>query len=219
MLGIASESVGVGGPGLSGLPGVPPSAGADLKKNVEPSSAARAAARAVAPPEADAPVLSVAAPTGVEAEDGATDETPSHHPSVAAVPLSDENATEIWSRVVARTTGLVAGHAKHYARAAISGPNRLVVVFKAGYTFSKSVCEKAEQKAKFEQVLAELTGQRVQLEFAVAEPDAAAPAAGAARAATPQQRLLEVGKNPLVRRATELFGAYPNRVDEPKASE
>ena len=167
------------------------------------------------PPTADVPALSDAEPTRDDSAEGPS----SHHPGVAVLPLSEENATEIWSRVVAKTTGLAAEHAKHYVRAAISGPNRLVVVFKAGYTLSRSVCEKADQKAKFEQLLAELTGQRVQLEFAVAEPDEGAPQAGAARAAPPQQRLLEVGKNPMVRRATELFGAYPTRVDDSKASE
>jgi DNA polymerase-3 subunit gamma/tau len=132
------------------------------------------------------------------------------------IALTAANATEVWSQVVARLTGLAADHAKRYARAATSAPNRLVVLFHARYTFAKAVCERPEQKARFEQILAELTGNRIAVEFQVV-PDEAAPAApsSSAKAVLPMQRLMQISQHAMVRRAAELFGANPVRVDEP----
>ena len=120
--------------------------------------------------------------------------------------------------VLSRSSGMAAEHAKQYSRVATSGPDRLVVTFKPGYTFSKSVCEGPDQKAKFEQVLSELTGRRVQVEFHAQEGEKPSEASPATRS-PPPQRLLQIGQHPMVRRATELFGAYPSRLDESKPSE
>lgn len=51
------------------------------------------------------------------------------------------------------------------------------------------------------------------VEFTLTEE--AAEAAPAKRAVSAQQRLMEAVKNPMVRRAGELFGAEPLRVEEP----
>ena len=50
------------------------------------------------------------------------------------------------------------------------------------------------------------------VEFIVLE-ESAAEAAPAKRVVPPYQRLIEAAKNPLVRRAGELFGAQPLRVE------
>jgi hypothetical protein len=47
------------------------------------------------------------------------------------------------------------------------------------------------------------------------EAPSASPAPEPVRIVSPQQRLMEVANHPLVRRATELFGAQPLRVDDP----
>jgi len=130
--------------------------------------------------------------------------------------LTPENAAEVWSRVVAGLSGLAAEHAKHFDRVAIPAPDRLVVRFKPGYTLAKSVCERPEQLARFEQALAKLTGRSVRVEFTLREdePLDSRPARGA-QTVSPHQRIMQVAKHPMIRRAEELFGAQPVRVDGP----
>ena len=123
---------------------------------------------------------------------------------------------EIWGRVVSQCSGLLAEHVKQADHVAISAPNRLVLVFKSGYTFQKSVCERPDNVARFQQLLAQLTGHAVGIEFKLIEDDSpreeqAAPA----RTISPQQRLMEVADHPMVRRARDLFGAEPTRVTDP----
>ncbi len=115
------------------------------------------------------------------------------------VALAAENAAEIWSQVVARTSGLVAEHAKHFDRVAVPGANHLVVTLQAGYTLSKSVCEQPANRMRFEQTLAELCGSPVRLEFDVVaasapQPDVAAPSP----AVLPQQRMAQAAQHPMV---------------------
>jgi DNA polymerase-3 subunit gamma/tau len=134
----------------------------------------------------------------------------------ARLPLGPENAREIWTQVAAKTPGLVGEHARHFANAAIRAPNHLVIGFAEEYTFSKSICDTPEQRGKFERVLAELTGQRVRLEFeALNNQESPQGEAPAARAKSVMQRRAEVAEHPMVRRAMELFGAFPERVEEP----
>jgi len=88
-----------------------------------------------------------------------------------------------------------------------------VVSFKPAYSVAKASCQRPEQATRFEEALAEVTGQRVVVEFILAEE--AAEAAPAKRVVSAQQRFQEAAKNPMVRRAGELFGAEPLRVEEP----
>jgi DNA polymerase-3 subunit gamma/tau len=140
---------------------------------------------------------------------------PDNRPA-ATIALTAENAGELWSQALARLSGLGAQHAKDYSRVAISAPNRLVVGFKPAYTLAKSICERPDQVAKFQQALAEVTGAPVVVEFVVLEdePDPTRQESTAPRV-SPQQRLLEMSQHPMIRRAGELFGAVPLRVDDP----
>jgi len=81
---------------------------------------------------------------------------------------------------------------------------------------AKSVCEAPEQLAKFEQALAAVTGQHVRIEFREREasPDGA-EAAPANNALSEYQRRMQLARHPMVRLASELFGAHPVRVEEP----
>ena len=77
---------------------------------------------------------------------------------------------------------MVVDQARHFDSAASPGPNRLVIRFKPGYALFKSACERPEQVTRFEQALAEVTGQPVRVEFALAENEpgqSATPAAPA----------------------------------------
>ena len=139
-------------------------------------------------------------------------------PQVLGVPLvlTAENAQEVWGQVLSKTTGMLADHARHFAHVAISAPNRLVVSFRAGYTFCKSACERPDNKARLEQVLATLIGQPVMLEFTVQEDARTEPVPQpTAKTVSPHQRLLQVAQHPMVMRAAELFGANPVRIDDP----
>ncbi len=182
----------------------------------ETATGAAPAARAASPTRnAPGPVVGSEQPPADDRlyeADSSTGEAPSGARPAAAI--SAANATEIWSRVLAVLPGFAAEHAKHFARVAIGGPNRLAVSFRPAYTFSKTVCERPEQKAKFEQALAELTGQRVLVEFNLLDeqPTGREPAP---RAVSPHQRMLQASQHPMVRRAAELFGARPVRVDDP----
>ena len=136
----------------------------------------------------------------------------------APVELTAQNAVEIWNRALGQLSGMVVEQAKQFDSVAIPAPNRLVIRFKPVYARSKTMCERPDQAAKFEQALAEVTGQRIRVEFALVSEPNASDSPVPARVALPQQRLLEAAKHPLVQRACELFGAQPVRVDDPSDS-
>jgi DNA polymerase-3 subunit gamma/tau len=137
-------------------------------------------------------------------------------PAGPQVDLTAENVGEIWRRVTERLSGMAAVYAGQYERLATPAPNQLVIELKAGYTLAKSMCERPEQLAKFEQILLELTGQRVRVQFTLAaEEPRAEKVAPPVRAVSPQVRMMEVAQHPMIQRAGELFGAKPTRVDDP----
>jgi DNA polymerase-3 subunit gamma/tau len=137
-------------------------------------------------------------------------------PTGPQVALTAENVGEIWRQVTERLSGMAAVYAGQYERLATPAPNQLVIELKAGYTLAKSMCERPEQLAKFEQILLELTGQRVRVQFTLAaEEPRTEKAAPPVRAVSPQVRMMEVAQHPMIQRAGELFGAKPTRVDDP----
>jgi hypothetical protein len=139
---------------------------------------------------------------------------------VGIVGATPEDSTEVWTQAAAKIGGLAGDHARHFSRAAIRAPNHLVVSFPQEYTFSRSICDAPDQKAKFERALAEVTGQPLRLEFEVLDgPSGQDSPMPAAPARTILQRRAEAAQHPMVRRAMELFGAFPERVEESHSSE
>jgi len=131
--------------------------------------------------------------------------------------LTPENAAEVWTEALGRVSGLAVEHARQFDRIAISAPNRLVIHLKPGYTLAKSVCERPDQLAKFEKALAEVTGRPVRVEFALSEEESGPDRAERpSPQVSPQQRLMEVAQRPIMRRASDLFGVQPIRVDPPE---
>jgi len=159
--------------------------------------------------------------TEVDTSLGATVVLSSRGASATATPtrvaLTAENATEIWTAALSRLSGLTAEQAKFFERAALAGPNHLVISFKPGYALAKSLCERPDQLSRCQQALAEVTGHPVRVEFRIHQDESGGgdSAVAVARTTSPHQRLLEIGKHPLVHRASELFGAQPIRVDDP----
>ncbi len=183
-------------PGGAGQrPPVPPAAeGPAAKKNFEP-----AASRPFEPPSS----------SPIEGIGGRQTEQ-------ERIPLTGESAGVVWSIIAAKAPGLAGDHARHFAHVAISAPNRLVVSFRPRYTFSKSACERPEQKARFEQALADLTGERVQLDFTLLEEEETrSEEPPLLRPVSQQQRIMQVSQHAMLRRAAELFGAQPLRVEDP----
>jgi hypothetical protein len=137
-------------------------------------------------------------------------------PMAEKVALTPENAAEVWNEALSRVSGLAARHGREYARLAISAPNRLAISFRSAYTFSKSVCERPDQVAKFERALADLTGEPVRVEFLVLEEatDPTEPGPSGPTVSR-QRRKMEALRHPMIRRAGDLFEAKPIRVDEP----
>ena len=130
-------------------------------------------------------------------------------PDGPAVVLTPENAVEIWGLALSKLSGMIVEQAKQFDSVAIPAPNRLVIRFKNEYAVFKTSCERPEQVTRFEQSLAEVTGQRIRVEFALAagSPDAAAVPASPAKVVSPHQRKMEMSQHPLIQRAGELFGA------------
>jgi hypothetical protein len=95
------------------------------------------------------------------------------------------------------------------------GPNRLAVSFSRNWEIARASCQRPDALARFERALAEVSGQTIRIEFNVTETkeEPSAPKV-AAPSVSPQTRLQEAAKLPLVCRATELFGAQPTGVEE-----
>ncbi len=151
---------------------------------------------------------------GPEAKEGSSTASAVAAPAIV---LSNDNATELWSRVIGAVRGFAADSARQFARVTAPAPDRLVVSFRPAYTVAKEFCEQPEQKARFEQVLAELTGQPVRLEFAILNDEESGSQGAGRPTLAPHQRLLQAAQHPMVRRAAELLGARPVRVDDPPA--
>ncbi len=146
-------------------------------------------------------------------------------PERSAIQLTPENVAEIWSQALATMSGMVVEQAKQFHRVALPAPNRLVIFFRPEYALAKSSCERPDQLGRFQDAVAGLTGLSVRVDFAVDEDKAGngetkgAARTGSPQPASPHQRLLEVAEHPMIRRAGELFGAQPLRVDEPPEQE
>ena len=137
-------------------------------------------------------------------------------PAGPAVTLTPDNVTELWNQSLEKISGMIVEQAKLFSRVEVLGPNRLAVSFPPRYSLARSTCQQPEQVVRFEQALAGVCGHTVRVEFLLSEPEPTAQEAVAAPRPVPaHQRLQEVGRHEMVRRAGELFGAHPVSVDGP----
>jgi DNA polymerase III subunit gamma/tau len=192
---------------------------AQLGSAAEPARAPQRPVGSVSSPAQGEPVKKkgpeVTTPQGAAAYYETTESEPPA--ATDLIPLVPENATRIWTQATAKVPGLVGEHAGRFYRAAIRAPNHLVVSFPEEYTFSRSLCDAPDQRARFEQALAEVTGQRLKLEFeTVEEKSGPAKQSPSTRSKSVQQLRNEVAQHPMVHRAIELFGAFPERIDGPE---
>ncbi len=129
-------------------------------------------------------------------------------------PLTEENARQIWEAALAELSGMVTAKAKEYEAISLPAPNRLEVRFDATYNLCKAYCERPEPAAKIRQALRQVTGEDIQVEFTVRhDPQASPPPRPRILR---QQALQALSANPLMQRASELFGARPVDVQPPQ---
>jgi DNA polymerase-3 subunit gamma/tau len=137
-------------------------------------------------------------------------------PTAGQNPMDPE---QLWTQVLNELGDMLAEMARFASQVAIPAPNRLVASFPEKYTSCKTYCERPENVLKLEQALARSTGGRMRVEFGLlADRPDASETTTARRTVTPQQRLLEKAEHPLVRRAVELFGGFPVKVEDPERS-
>ena len=137
-------------------------------------------------------------------------------PTEAGFVLDAANVAETWQRAIETIPGMTGEHAKKIHRLEISGINRVTVFFSPEHAFCKTACQRPEQVLRFEKALKDLTGQTVRVEFKLLEATPQAPnvETPVRPVVSPHQRLMEAANHPLVRRASELFGAHPTAVEE-----
>jgi DNA polymerase-3 subunit gamma/tau len=169
--------------------GSPPGASSAPREKKSPEISGTATAG----PSSDGPATAVAEPTT----------------------LTAENAESLWRAALGGLSTTTANHARQFDRVTVPAPGRLVVHFDAKHAFAKPICSHPSHIARFEQALAEVAGQTIRVEFQADEaPASTASERPADPRVSPQQRMMEITKHPLVRRANELFGAVPTRVVE-----
>ncbi len=158
-----------------------------------------------------APPVSRSLPLAV-AESDEDDDSPAE----AGFVLDAVNAGETWRRAIEKIPGMTGDYARKFNRLEISGINRVTVFFSPEHAFCKTACQRPEQVLRFEQALKDVSGQTIRVDFRISEasPQAASAATSAPPVVSPHQRLMEAANHPLVRRASELFGAQPTTVEE-----
>jgi DNA polymerase-3 subunit gamma/tau len=192
-------------PASSGAPGAAPAAkvgSADLKKNL--SAVLKSPAANSARPVSSANVAVATLPSTAVSEKG---DAPDSLPA-SRVELSSATLPQFWEQMLAAAPETLAGHLKNASQTAISGPNRLEILFPRSYLFSKSYCERTEPLKKLISVAGQLAGQPVEFRFAVDETAAvvARPAPASAPPAVQRRRTSTVDGDPFVQQALAIFG-------------
>ena len=122
---------------------------------------------------------------------------------------------ELLQQLVAVNEDVVQRYLRHASSLAISGPNRVVLLFPEEYTFSKTYCERPEVMAGLQRQLGSLTGQNVTLTFAKVEseggesPDSEKPSGPSSNG----QREPDPESDGFLQQAIELFGAKLIKVE------
>ncbi|SFH71300.1 DNA polymerase III subunit gamma/tau [Planctomicrobium piriforme] len=163
----------------------PPDSGAALKKNSEPPMTPQAATNRL-PPEPE--IISE---------------------PVSQVSFTESNLPDFWQSLLANVPDGLSGHLKNATRQAISGPNRLEILFPKSYLFSKQFCERAEPLKKLVSVAREMAGQAIECRFAVdhsAEVAVRTPSRVDRPALVERMKASAVETDPFVQQAVAIFG-------------
>ena len=146
---------------------------------------------------------------------GQTQQTRLDQPQIPHISFDGDNAIEIW-RAAANQLTDTSEQALKFSCAAISAPNRLVISFERRYDSAKAFCEMGDRRGRLENVLREVTGQAIRLEFELLEDASPRPSSRTQFGGTRRQQMWEVAGRPLVRSALNLFDAEIMRIEEPR---
>jgi DNA polymerase-3 subunit gamma/tau len=119
---------------------------------------------------------------------------------------------EIWQQVLGRLEDMTVDFASSATSVAISAPNKLVVGFPAHYTLQKESCERPDRRKKIELLLAEITGQTVQVKFELLQAEESDKPPPVSKSSRQMRRDLE--QDPLIRQAMDVFDAEMVRVEK-----
>jgi DNA polymerase-3 subunit gamma/tau len=139
----------------------------------------------------------------------ATPPAPALGPTQATA-IDPQQAESIWQQTLVELGDMTSDFAGRAERVAISGPNRLAVSFRKAYTQAQQYCERPDKRQRLEQTFSRIAGQNVRIDFVTLPDDPAQALSTESRpAARPpinrRQRQQEVLRNPLIRKASELF--------------
>jgi len=128
--------------------------------------------------------------------------------SVVTIPLRDDaSAKECWDAMTGRLSGMAATQATLVHSVRLTAPDTVTVTFPSTQPLAKSCCENESQK--IQTILRELSGQAVRLRFdtfTIEEPKRT-PTPHFNPAIQKMQLMAQASDHPMVRKATELFGA------------
>jgi hypothetical protein len=172
---------------------------------MEPTSALPATAPTVKKNDLESPVPGDTPPPTVVAE--------LRNP----IPFEFGKESEIWSQVISSLTDMTRSHARNVSRAAISGPNQLVLTIPKSYHLSKQYFERSpDQLGKLEAAVESAVGRRIALRFEVDDSSPATESTAEPRPGRPEfeKKISEASRDPLVQKAIAAFGATIVRVEQ-----
>ncbi len=143
------------------------------------------------------------APATANAPANATD------PAAEKTPLASENVEEIWKQVLSSLSGMMADHAAEADKITIDDNGQMTISFSGG--FHRDLCERPENRARLDQALQEVCGQKVGFVLRTHQRTDG-PAKPVGPAPSKRQQQVEISTQPFVKRAMELFDGDPGRI-------
>lgn len=149
-----------------------------------------------------------AAPAVAQEEPADSPENPDASAAAEVVPLQPDTVDAFWSQILLRSNDKIAAQLKNATQTAISGPNALEILFPAGYSFSKTYCERPETLKRIERTASELAGRSIRI-LIRADQKSAPEAKSAVQPHSPPPRarqLDQVRQDPFVMQVVSVFG-------------
>ena len=125
-------------------------------------------------------------------------------PAESSKVVTSTNVESIWRSALDKLGDTTADFAGQYSSLKLTDDNCLVVSIDEGYQLA--ACKRPERKARLEQVLQELTGQTMRVDF-VSTGSPQKESVVRKPAISKSKQIREVKNHPMVRRAIELFDA------------
>ena len=128
------------------------------------------------------------------------------------VEFRDGCERDLWSQILSKINDMLKDHVRAVSDIAISGPNRLDLVFPRRYAFSKTYCERPEILGRLEELATSVAGQPIRIAFRIVDEE---PEARPSRTTDSCQGETAAGpiNDPFVDQAAEVFGASVVKVE------